>query len=322
MKTCAWKAATTGYPGPVHLALPVDIMFSSFPEDAGLNERPFDRTDTPVPRAWPDPSALAPILDTIQKAKRPLIIAGHGVWWSRSEAQLSAAGNALRIPVYNVPYHTKNLGESSECYMGLADFHQYHPSKPAIHEADVVVMIGCRLDNQMNFGNPPFIPENTKLVCVNGSHEELDYLRAPLLELDEIEMDPESCFGYPRDGSLFQNSWAAGPSPMNSNDSLWSSNDREAHPAQSAQQQQATVKQEQTDKVADTWEDHGTWQSWEDKGPWQSAQSANESWGPLWEDRPLWEPSRASSSSGACGAASWSGSSWSSHPYRNYDGWK
>ena len=179
----AWKAATTGYPGPVHLALPVDIMFSSFPEDAGLNERPFDRTDTPVPRAWPDPSALAPILDTIQKAKRPLIIAGHGVWWSRSEAQLSAAGNTLRIPVYNVPYHTKNWGESSECYMGLADFHQYHPSKPAIHEADVVVMVGCRLDNQMNFGNPPFIPENTKLVCVNGSHEELDYNHAADMQL-------------------------------------------------------------------------------------------------------------------------------------------
>jgi acetolactate synthase-1/2/3 large subunit len=179
----AWKAATTGYPGPVHLALPVDIMFSSFPENAGLHERPFDRTDTPSPRAWPDPSELAPILDTIRHAKRPLIIAGHGVWWSRSETQLSATGTALRIPVYNVPYHTKNLSEASECYMGLADFHQYHPSKPAIHEADVVVMVGCRLDNQMNFGNPPFIPENTKLICVNGSHEELDYNHAADMQL-------------------------------------------------------------------------------------------------------------------------------------------
>jgi acetolactate synthase-1/2/3 large subunit len=57
----------------------------------------------------------------------------------------------------------------------LADFHQFHPSKPAIHEADLVLMVGCRLDNQMNFGNPPFIQPETKLVCVNGSHEELDY---------------------------------------------------------------------------------------------------------------------------------------------------
>lgn len=179
----AWKAATTGYPGPVHLALPVDIMFSSFEEEIGRDERPFDRTDTPVPRAWPDPSALAPVLDIIRSAERPLIIAGHGVWWSKSEAQLDAACTALRMPVYNVPYHTKNLGEASECYMGLADFHQYHPSKPAIHEADVVVMVGCRLDNQMNFGNPPFVLENTRLICVNGSHEELDYNHAADMQL-------------------------------------------------------------------------------------------------------------------------------------------
>ena len=59
--------------------------------------------------------------------------------------------------------------------MGLADFHQYHPSRDAIQEADVILMVGCKLDNQMNFGNPPFINKDTKLVCVNGSHEELEY---------------------------------------------------------------------------------------------------------------------------------------------------
>ncbi len=171
----AWRAATTGYPGPVHLALPVDIMFSSFDEDAGREERPFDMSAPPMPRAWPDPTVLDRVLDTIRAAKRPLIIAGHGVWWSKTEEKLDTAATKLRMPVYNVPYHTKNLGEASECYIGLADFHQFHPSKPAIHEADVVVMVGCRLDNQMNFGNPPFILEETRLICVNGSHEELEY---------------------------------------------------------------------------------------------------------------------------------------------------
>ncbi|MEM1428522.1 MAG: thiamine pyrophosphate-binding protein [Pseudomonadota bacterium] len=171
----AWRAATTGYPGPVHLALPVDIMFSSFDEDAGSDERPFDMSAPPVPRAWPDPSALDKVLGAVRGATRPVIIAGHGVWWSKTEPHLDAAASKLRIPVYNVPYHTKNLGEASECYIGLADFHQFHPSKPAIHEADVVVMVGCRLDNQMNFGNPPFILEGTTLICANGSHEELEY---------------------------------------------------------------------------------------------------------------------------------------------------
>ena len=171
----AWTAATTGYPGPVHISLPVDIMFSSFAEDAGRSERPFDRSAKPVPRAWPDPQVLESVLDIVSKAERPVLIGGHGVWWSGTEDKLEAVGSSLRMPIFNVPYHTKLLNESCEAYMGLADFHQYHPSKTAIHEADVVLMVGCRLDNQMNFGNPPFIPENTKLICVNGSHEELEY---------------------------------------------------------------------------------------------------------------------------------------------------
>lgn len=171
----AWQAATSGYPGPVHLALPVDIMFSSFDEDAGRAERPFDRRSKPAPRAWPDPKQLNVVLELIKSAERPVLIGGHGTWWSGGEKALGAAGEKLQMPIFNVPYHTKMLGEDCDAYMGLADFHQYHPSKPAIHEADVVVMVGCRLDNQMNFGNPPFIQPETKLICVNGSQEELDY---------------------------------------------------------------------------------------------------------------------------------------------------
>ncbi|MDH5528417.1 MAG: thiamine pyrophosphate-binding protein [Paracoccaceae bacterium] len=174
----AWHAATTGYPGPVHISLPVDIMFSSFDEDVGRQERPFARDARPIPRAWPEPTALERIMRLLQSAERPVIIGGHGIWWSGAEKAFETAGMRLRIPLFNVPYHQKLLGEECEAYMGLADFHQYHPSKPAIQEADLVLMIGGRLDNQMNFGNPPFFPADQKLVCINGSHEELDHNRA------------------------------------------------------------------------------------------------------------------------------------------------
>jgi len=174
----AWTAATTGYPGPVHISLPVDIMFSSFAIDAGLDERPYNRKPRPIPRAWPDPSSLSRVLELVQKAECPLIIGGHGIWWSGAEKLLETAGKTLQMPIFNVPYHQKLLGEENEAYMGLADFHQYHPSKPAIHESDLILMLGGRLDNQMNFGNAPFFPETTTLVCINGSHEELDYNRA------------------------------------------------------------------------------------------------------------------------------------------------
>ncbi len=174
----AWTAATTGYPGPVHISLPVDIMFSSFEIDAGLEERPFSRTPKAIPKAWPDPNILENIMNLIINSKSPIIIAGHGVWWSKSEILLEKVGEKLNIPIFNVPYHQKLLREESNSYMGLADFHQYHPSKEAIHNSDVILMIGGRLDNQMNFGNPPFFLETSKLICINGSHEELEYNRA------------------------------------------------------------------------------------------------------------------------------------------------
>ncbi len=174
----AYKIATNGYPGAVHLSLPVDIMFSSFEENVGLEERPFSHKAKPVAKAWPDPNVLSKILELACNAKKPVIIGGHGVWWSNSEKNLETAGESLNIPVFNVPYHQKLLGEEANAYMGLADIHQYPPSEFALHNSDLVLMIGARLDNQMNFGNPPFIPKTTTLVCINGSHEEIEFNRA------------------------------------------------------------------------------------------------------------------------------------------------
>ena len=174
----AYKIATNGYPGAVHLSLPVDLMFSSFPEDAGRQERPFDLTSQAPSRAWPDPSRLEIVLKKLEAASRPVLIGGHGVWWSCAEADLEEAGRTLGIPVFNIPYHQKLLSEESEAYMGLADVHQYHPSADAFNESDLVLMVGARLDNQMNFGNAPLFPDTTELVCINGSHEEIDFNRA------------------------------------------------------------------------------------------------------------------------------------------------
>ena len=174
----AYKIAINGYPGAVHLSVPVDIMFSSFLEDSGLSERPFNHEPSKPDKAWPDPSKLKEVLELVKSASRPVLIGGHGIWWSNSEKQLEQIGRELNIPIFNIPYHQKLLGEEAEAYMGLADVHQYPPSKFALQESDLVLMVGGRLDNQMNFGNPPLFPKTTKLVCINGSHEEINFNRA------------------------------------------------------------------------------------------------------------------------------------------------
>jgi acetolactate synthase-1/2/3 large subunit len=179
----AYRIATNGYPGAVHLSVPVDIMFSSFADDAGLEERPFTHQKKPLAKAWPNPKSLNEIFDLAIKAQKPVFIGGHGVWWSSAEKKLEHAGFELNIPIFNIPYHQKLLGEEADTYMGLADIHQYPPSKMALHESDLVLMIGARLDNQMNFGNPPLFPKSTKLVCINGSHEEIELNRAADINL-------------------------------------------------------------------------------------------------------------------------------------------
>ena len=186
----AWKIATSGYPGPVHLSIPVDIMFSSFAEQAGRDERPFNHQRKSPPRAWPCADDLNHVLGIISSAKKPILVGGHGVWWSGAEEKLEEVGSKLGIPVFNVPYHQKLLGEYSDAYMGLADVHQYHPSKYALQACDVAILVGARLDNQMNFGNPPLFPASATLMCVNGSHEELDLNRAA----DEILLSDPGAF--------------------------------------------------------------------------------------------------------------------------------
>ena len=174
----AWKVASSGYPGPVHLSVPVDIMFSSYEIDCDRLERPFDRSPRTPHRAWPDPGRVARSAGSDRFGATSGFDLRSRVWWSKSEKSLLDAAKALRIPIFVVPYHQKLIGSECESHMGLADFHQYQPSKFAIQSSDVAVLIGGRLDNQMNFGNPPFFPETTRLICVNGSHEELEYNRA------------------------------------------------------------------------------------------------------------------------------------------------
>ncbi len=174
----AYKIALSGYPGPVHLSVPVDIMFSSFEEDSQRDERPFVRKAESPPKAWPEPQRLQSILGEFEKSKKPMLIGGHGVWWGNAEKKLEEVGKTLKIPVYNIPYHQKLLPETSDAYMGLADIHQYPPSAKALEESDLVMMLGGRLDNQMNFGNPPLFPKNSRLICINGSPEELEQNRS------------------------------------------------------------------------------------------------------------------------------------------------
>ena len=65
------------------------------------------------------------------------------------------------------------LDIGSDVSLGIVDIHLNPPSEIALAEVDVILVIGCPLDNRLNLGNPPLSPEDATLICVNGSMEEL-----------------------------------------------------------------------------------------------------------------------------------------------------
>lgn len=169
----AYDMAVNGNPGPVHISIPVDLLYSSYEPETQEGERAFKLSRREVHRPSPSPVDMHQLEGIMRNAKKPVIVAGNGVWWSGAEAQLESLAAQLGIPVYNAPYHQKVLDIGSEVSLGIVDIHLNPPSEAALNEADVILVIGCPLDNLLNFGNPPLFPEDATLVCVNGSTEEL-----------------------------------------------------------------------------------------------------------------------------------------------------
>jgi len=97
--------------------------------------------------------------------------------------------------------------------MGLADIHQYAPSKFALHSSDCIIMLGCRLDNQMNFGNPPLIPRQTNLICINGSDEEISFNRSA----DELLLSDPGAFLDALIENFVSSNWAVDKNWMKKN---------------------------------------------------------------------------------------------------------
>lgn len=170
----AYEIATSGTPGSVHLSIPVDLMFSSFPADIGMDARPRHRGRGLAGAVTTVRPALDGVLSEIAAARKPIIIAGAGVWWDHAEKTLALVAHKLGIPVFNAPLHRKILPQTSPAYMGLADVHQFPPSRAALEEADLVLMLGCRLDNQFAFGDKPFFQDHNTVVCVNAGIDELE----------------------------------------------------------------------------------------------------------------------------------------------------
>jgi acetolactate synthase I/II/III large subunit len=136
----ALTAALTPHRGPAFLDVPLEVLFSS--------EEVAPPADPAVPVIEPDPDDVAGAAALIAGADRPVIIAGSDVWAGGAIDALRAAAEALQVPVF-----TNGMGRGA-----LPPGHPLAFAKarrPALNEADVVVVVGTPLDFRLGFGEFP-----------------------------------------------------------------------------------------------------------------------------------------------------------------------
>lgn len=170
----AFDIANNHPKGPVQLSIPTNFVFTGkveTPPTEGL--RKFDKFRKKTHRPHPDPNDLEQLEALLAASAKPIIIAGGGVWYGEADKILEDFSEKKCIPIFTPFTHLKSVDMAHPMYMGLYDYHQNPCSRLPSAEADLVLLLGGRLDFGLNFGEAPLIGSNTTLVCVNPTAQEL-----------------------------------------------------------------------------------------------------------------------------------------------------
>ncbi|NNU83891.1 thiamine pyrophosphate-binding protein [Geobacillus sp. BMUD] len=133
----AFRMAKTGRPGPVVVSLPEDL-FSKTITEAVLAE-------THAPKPAPRQEDIRNIQERLERAQRPLVIAGGGVKWSGAEPLLRLWAEKYSLPVMAAFRRHDVFPHNHPCYVGHLGLGAPKEVMETAEQADVVIALGTRL---------------------------------------------------------------------------------------------------------------------------------------------------------------------------------
>jgi acetolactate synthase-1/2/3 large subunit len=138
----AFRTATSGTPGPVHLQFrgnegQVDLEEA---EMEALVETQF--AQVPPFRPQPEAAHVKAALDIMQKAERPILIAGGGVRASGAARELVALAEALQIPVATSLNGKDSIPGTHPLCVGVVGSYSRASANTAVNRADLVIFVG------------------------------------------------------------------------------------------------------------------------------------------------------------------------------------
>jgi len=149
-----------GRPGACYLDMPDDIILGEEEEDTlRFPGRCADPPRIAAPQEYIDQA-----IDVLRTAKRPLVIVGKGMAWSGAEEEVRAFVERTGVPFLASPMGKGVIDDHHPLSVGAARSH-------ALQEADVIVLMGARLNWIMHFGLPPRFNKNVRIVQLDISPE-------------------------------------------------------------------------------------------------------------------------------------------------------
>ena len=167
----AFSVTTDGRYGPVVIDLPMDVQRGQ------ITNNPCIIPHKSKTLAEPEPSLIAEIAKNLTNAKRPVIFAGQGVLLSDACTELRQLSETCDIPVVMSLLGLGAMPTDSPLALGFAGHTGNQYAARAIHESDILLVIGARLDvRQTGSCTDKFVPYG-KVMRVDLDSSELEYPR-------------------------------------------------------------------------------------------------------------------------------------------------
>ena len=164
----AFRAATTGRPGPVFLELPVDVLTAEVDDGSVV----FPQVYRPQQAPAPSPEAVEMALALLAQAERPLIMAGRGVWLAGAAAELREFAELTQTPVIANGI-TRGALPEDEHPLSFGSFVAAGSTfLPATGGPDLVLLLGGRF-GLFTGGLNSFVPAQATIIQVDVSGEEI-----------------------------------------------------------------------------------------------------------------------------------------------------
>ena len=164
----AFYLATSGRPGPVLVDIPKTLFIQkalySYPSTVG--RRGYQPTSTPNMRQ------VRLAAESIARAERPLIMAGHGIMLSEATEEFRQFVEKTGIPVIFTLLGLGCFPESHPLALGMMGMHGHKHVNDALDECDLLLNVGARFDDRATGNVNGFAPK-AKIVHVDIDPAEL-----------------------------------------------------------------------------------------------------------------------------------------------------